>query len=107
MAEPTKFITTHTVQPGETLSHLTLKYYGSTAREKWMVIYEANKGMIGHDPGKILPGWELKIPVEGQETSRPPAPSAGLAGQAHQVQNPTATPIKAGSPAQGKKIDQT
>ena len=67
MAEPTKFIATHTVQANETLSHLALKYYGSAAREKWMLIYEANKGVIGKDPGVLKPGWVLKIPAEQQD----------------------------------------
>jgi nucleoid-associated protein YgaU len=52
----------HTVAEGETLSDLALKYYGSAAKEKWMAIYEANKGVIGDDPNLIKPGQELKIP---------------------------------------------
>lgn len=72
MAEPTKFMATHTVQPGETLSHLSLKYYGSTDRSKWMMIYEANKGMIGDNPAVLKAGWVLKIPVEKQEPAAEP-----------------------------------
>lgn len=52
----------HTVASGETLSHIALKYYGSAAKEKWMIIYEANKGTIGDDPNFIRTGMELFIP---------------------------------------------
>ena len=56
------FIAEHTVAAGETLSHIALKYYGSAAKEKWMLIYEANKAVIGDDPGRIRQGQTLKIP---------------------------------------------
>jgi nucleoid-associated protein YgaU len=52
----------HTVQSGETLSHLALKYYGSAARDSWMKIYEANKAIIGDNPNMIKVGQELVIP---------------------------------------------
>lgn len=52
----------HTVEEGETLSDLALKYYGSAVKEKWMVIYEANKAVIGDNPNIIVPGQVLKIP---------------------------------------------
>lgn len=57
-----KYIAEHTVGGGETLSHIALKYYGSAAKEKWMKIYEANKGVIGDDPNKVRAGQVLKIP---------------------------------------------
>jgi nucleoid-associated protein YgaU len=57
-----KYIAEHTVAAGETLSHISLKYYGSAVKEKWMVIYEANKAIIGDDPGRIRRGQVLKIP---------------------------------------------
>jgi nucleoid-associated protein YgaU len=52
----------HIVEPDETLSHIALKYYGSAAKEKWMVIYEANKEVIGDNPNIIRRGMELFIP---------------------------------------------
>jgi nucleoid-associated protein YgaU len=52
----------HTVVEGETLSNLAQKYYGSADKDKWMAIYEANKGVIGDDPNIIVPGQVLKIP---------------------------------------------
>jgi nucleoid-associated protein YgaU len=57
-----KVKTEHTVTEDETLSHIALKYYGSAAKEKWMVIYEANKDVIGDNPNIIVPGQVLKIP---------------------------------------------
>lgn len=57
-----EYIAEHTMKPDETLSHLALKYYGSAVREKWMVIYEANKEAIGPDPAHVRPGTVLKIP---------------------------------------------
>ncbi len=52
----------HTMRDDETLSHLALKYYGSAVREMWMIIYEANKDVIGPDPAHVRPGTVLKIP---------------------------------------------
>jgi len=52
----------HTVAKGETLSDISLKYYGSAVKEKWMKIYEANKDVIGDNPNLIVTGQVLKIP---------------------------------------------
>ena len=52
----------HTVAPDETLSHIALRYYRSAAKEKWMVIYEANQDQIGDNPNTIRRGMELFIP---------------------------------------------
>jgi nucleoid-associated protein YgaU len=57
-----KFMVEHTVASDETLSHIALKYYGSAIKEKWMIIYEANKDVIGDNPNMIVPGQVLKIP---------------------------------------------
>ena len=57
-----EYIAEHTLAPGETLSHLALKYYGSAVKEKWMVIYEANKDVIGDNPNRVRAGTVLKIP---------------------------------------------
>lgn len=61
-APKVEYIAEHTMKADETLSHLALKYYGSAVREKWMVIYEANKTVIGDDPNHVRPGTVLKIP---------------------------------------------
>jgi nucleoid-associated protein YgaU len=50
----------HTVVPGETLSHISLKYYQTANR--WKEIYEANKATIGDNPGMIYPGQVFIIP---------------------------------------------
>jgi nucleoid-associated protein YgaU len=55
-------LTTHKVVAGETLSGIALKYYKSSTRDSWMKIYEANKAVIGDNPGMIKAGQELKIP---------------------------------------------
>jgi len=55
-------LTEHTVVAGETLSHISLKYYSSAAKDKYMVIYEANKDVIGDNPNVIRPGQVLRIP---------------------------------------------
>ncbi|MCP4419005.1 MAG: LysM peptidoglycan-binding domain-containing protein [Chloroflexi bacterium] len=52
----------HTVVSGDTLGGLALKYYGSAVRDKWMVIYEANKEEIGDNPSAIRVGQVLQIP---------------------------------------------
>jgi nucleoid-associated protein YgaU len=61
-AAPAAYIAEHVMKPDETLSHLSLKYYGSAAREKWMIIYEANKAVIGDNPAHVHPGTVIKIP---------------------------------------------
>lgn len=56
------FLAKHTVSGDETLSHIALKYYGSAAKDKWMLIYEANQDLIGPDPNRVARGLVLKIP---------------------------------------------
>jgi LysM repeat protein len=57
-----EFLAEHTVAAGETLSHISLKYYNSAAKTKYMLIYEANKAVIGDNPNVIVPGQVLNIP---------------------------------------------
>ena len=61
-----EYIAEHTLRADESLSHLALKYYGSAVREKWMIIYEANKEAIGPDPARVRPGTVIKIPKPSQ-----------------------------------------
>lgn len=61
-----EYLSEHTVTAGETLSQIALKYYGSAVKEKWMLIYEANKQVIGEDPNRIHPRQVLKIPKPSQ-----------------------------------------
>jgi nucleoid-associated protein YgaU len=57
-----KFIAEHKVVQGDTMGGIALKYYGSAVKEKWMLIYEANKAVIGDNPNLIQIGTTLKIP---------------------------------------------
>jgi len=52
----------YTVQEGDTLSFIAKKFYDDAA--KYMVIYEANKDLIGDDPNQIKVGQELKVPTK-------------------------------------------
>lgn len=52
--------TEYTVQPGDTLSAIALKFYGNAAY--WKEIYKANRKTIGNDPSLIKVGQRLTIP---------------------------------------------
>jgi LysM repeat protein len=49
----------YTVEPGDTLSHLALKYYGD--RFRWEKIYQANKATM-KNPDYIFVGQKIIIP---------------------------------------------
>ena len=51
----------HAVLYGDQLSRIAQKHYGDL--RKWPVIYEANRDLIGIDPGAIQVGQRLVIPV--------------------------------------------
>lgn len=53
----------HTVDLGDTLSHLAARYYGSAGEAKWMRIYDANRGTI-KNPNYIFVGQKIVIPPE-------------------------------------------
>ena len=57
-----KIITEHTLTSKETLSHLSLKYYNHATKPYWMVIYDANKDVIGDNPNRVRAGLVIKIP---------------------------------------------
>ena len=57
-----KFIAEHKISGDETLSHVAQKHYGNATRPYWMVIYEANKDVIGDNPNIVRPGMVLNIP---------------------------------------------
>ena len=69
-AAKAQVIATHTLTADETLSHLSLKYYGHATEPYWRIIYEANKDVIGANPNKVRPGLELKIPVLPDEMKK-------------------------------------
>jgi nucleoid-associated protein YgaU len=57
-----EFIAQHTVVSGDSLGKIALQHYGSGSKDKWMLIYEANKEVIGDDPSLIRVGQVLQIP---------------------------------------------
>jgi hypothetical protein len=50
---------TYVVQPGDTLSGISLQVYGD--RRYWRAIFEANRDVLD-DPGRIHPGQLLRLP---------------------------------------------
>ncbi len=55
-----KVVKKHVVVSGDTLSGIAKKYYDDAG--KYMVIYKANKELIGDNPDLIKPGMDLVIP---------------------------------------------
>lgn len=51
----------YTVQKGDTLQKISMKFYGTT--KKWTKIYDANRDTL-KGPDKIYPGRSINIPVE-------------------------------------------
>ena len=51
---------TYRVKDGDSLSSIAGKYYGDET--KWRIIYEANRDVIGSDPGALVLGARLRIP---------------------------------------------
>jgi len=58
--KPTK-VNIHTVSEHESLSGIAKYYYGDSS--KYIVIYEANKQLIGGNPNMITAGMALAIPI--------------------------------------------
>lgn len=61
-ASKTKIIDTHTVQSGETLSHVALEYYNHATPPYWKYLLEHNKEALKGDERNLQPGMELEIP---------------------------------------------
>ena len=53
---------TYVVQPGDTLSKIASRFYGNASASSWQRIYEANRDVIGDDPGRLKVGASLEIP---------------------------------------------
>lgn len=68
----------YTVRPGDTLSSIALRFYGS--RSRWPAIFQANKAVI-KNPDAIFPGEVLTIPDKPgrQAAASPAAPAAPAA----------------------------
>lgn len=56
-----KILAEHTVQKGDTLSEIALKYYGNASRRHYMFLYNINKEVIGKDPDSLQVGMKLKV----------------------------------------------
>ncbi|ETW95344.1 MAG: hypothetical protein ETSY1_31000 [Candidatus Entotheonella factor] len=64
--------TRYTVQPGDTLSHISLRFYQDASR--WRDIYQANQERI-RNPKVLEVGWELTIPrLDAPLDSEPTVP---------------------------------
>ena len=62
----------YTVQPGDSLSAIAQKLFGS--QDKWPYLYSANLKVVGSDPNLITPGMKLSArlastPAYGQQQS--------------------------------------
>lgn len=57
---PVPAVRTYTVAKGDSLSKIAKAHYGRL--DKWRLIYEANKAVIGPNPDLIKPGQVLTIP---------------------------------------------
>jgi len=68
-------VRTYTVASGDSLWAIAARELGDGNR--WRDLYEANRDIIGGDPGLIRPGQVLTIPGEGAAPAAPPpAPEA-------------------------------
>jgi len=61
-------MTTYTVQSGDTLSVIAQKFYSDA--NLWQRIYDANRGIIGDNPDRIIPGQNLVIPDSSSGSAR-------------------------------------
>jgi nucleoid-associated protein YgaU len=55
-------LATHTVQSGETLSHIALKYYKHATPPYWQFLLEHNKEVLKGSEKNVRTGMELEIP---------------------------------------------
>jgi nucleoid-associated protein YgaU len=53
---------THTVQEGETLSHIALKYYKHATPPYWQLLLEHNTEVLQGNERSVRTGMELEIP---------------------------------------------
>lgn len=64
----------YTVDSGDNLSKIALKYQNQGVDVSWEDIYERNKDTIGKDPNQIQPGMDLTIPGKDGDFSNTPYP---------------------------------
>ena len=58
--QPSSRAVTHTIRPGESLYSIAKRYYKNANR--WRVIFDANRDVLGSDPDDLQPGTKLVIP---------------------------------------------
>src|SRR2546427_2394652 len=63
--------TNYTVQAGDTLSNIAQRAYNDGSQAAYMVIYSANRQVIGGNPNLIRPGQVLTIPVIQIKSAQP------------------------------------
>jgi len=63
----------YTVRPGDTLSSIAQRFYGSPADWEWL--YQANRSVV-QNPNLIYPGEVLNVPYEPPASSAAHAPAA-------------------------------
>lgn len=63
----TKVIATHTVQSGETLSHIALKYYKHATPPYWKFLLEHNEEVLKGNERNVRTGMKLEIPELPEE----------------------------------------
>jgi LysM repeat protein len=68
---------TYTVRPGDTLSSIARRFYGSTA--DWALLYHANSSVV-HNPNSIYVGEVLKIPARVTSSAATYAPKHAKSG---------------------------
>ncbi len=61
-SEKPDIIATHTVESGETLSHIALKYYKHATPPYWKYLLEHNKEVLKGNERNVRTGMELEIP---------------------------------------------
>ncbi len=61
-AKKPEVIKEHTVEEGETLSHVALKYYGSATPPYWKFLLEHNTEVLKGNERNVRTGMKLEIP---------------------------------------------
>ena len=62
-----KIIAKHTVESGQTLSDIALKYYNHATPPYWKQILEYNQGLLKGDEKHVRTGMVLEIPELPEE----------------------------------------
>ncbi|HEV2374847.1 MAG TPA: LysM peptidoglycan-binding domain-containing protein [Streptosporangiaceae bacterium] len=91
---------TYSVQPGDTLSGIAVRYYGRAG--EWHRIYRANRSEVS-DPNLIFPGETLRIPRGGVTATD--VQQATVTGRHHADRDDWARPAPHGHRARHRRHD--